>query len=96
MSQWQVDDRSTSLLMKKFYQQLTEGKSKSEALRAAKIAYLKEAKGIMRHPFYWGAFVVIGDDSPIAEKGLQRNNYVFLLGVLLFILALMLYRRKFS
>ncbi|MEL6558062.1 MAG: CHAT domain-containing tetratricopeptide repeat protein [Bacteroidota bacterium] len=96
MSHWQVDDRSTSLLMEKFYQQLSEGKSKSEALRVAKIAYLKEAKGIMRHPFYWGAFVVIGDNSPIAEKGLQRNYYVFLLGVLLFIMVLMLYREKLS
>lgn len=68
MSHWQVDDRSTSLLMKHFYRFLADGDTKGSALRKAKNAYLLEADEDKKHPFYWGAFVVIGDDSPIVNN----------------------------
>lgn len=58
-SLWNVDDSRTAELMKSFYAQLHEGKSKDEALRAAQQAML--ATRSSSHPFYWAAFTLIGD-----------------------------------
>ena len=68
VSHWQVDDQSTSQLMQYFYKNLKKGMTKSEALRQAKLTFLETAPPEKQHPFYWGAFVVIGDDSPLFRK----------------------------
>ncbi|MCP4350126.1 MAG: tetratricopeptide repeat protein [Desulfobacterales bacterium] len=57
---WEVDDRSTSILMKKFYENwYKKGMSKPEALRKAQLS-VKSMPGY-EHPFYWAPFVMIGD-----------------------------------
>ncbi|MEH2258088.1 CHAT domain-containing protein [Nostoc sp.] len=58
-SLWQVDDKSTSVLMSEFYRQLTQDTnlSKAEALRRAQEFVLKD-KG---HPFYWAPYVLVGN-----------------------------------
>ena len=62
---WNVDDKSTSELMKSFYNNLMRGTQKHEALRSAKIEFLNNHKKIKAHPFYWGGVFAIGDMSPI-------------------------------
>lgn len=93
MSHWQVDDKSTYLLMGSFYKYLAKGSSKSEALRKAKLDLLENENIAYANPYYWGAFVVYGDDSPIEAKS---NTWVWLLAVLLTISisTLLLYKRK--
>lgn len=96
MSHWPVDDKSTSILMKKFYGHLSNGLTKSEALRKAKLDYLKEAGVNRQHPFFWAAFVVVGDDSPIVDRS-NRMLWWYLSGGLLVLLLLgVVYRRKSS
>ncbi|MEH2286838.1 CHAT domain-containing protein [Nostoc sp.] len=58
-SLWQVDDKSTSVLMSKFYEQLTKNPnlSKAEALRRAQEFVLKDKE----HPFYWAPYVLVGN-----------------------------------
>ncbi|NMF65509.1 hypothetical protein DP113_34395 (plasmid) [Brasilonema octagenarum UFV-E1] len=58
-SLWQVDDNSTSILMSKFYRQLTRDPkiTKAEALRRAQVFVLQD-KG---HPFYWAPYVLVGN-----------------------------------
>jgi CHAT domain-containing protein len=58
VSQWNIDDRSTAVFMGLFYEYLREGKSAAQALQAAKIAMIRSA---FHRPFYWAAFVLIGD-----------------------------------
>jgi len=70
LSLWSVNDRSTTQLMTNYYNNLTKGESKSEALRSAQLEYLKTAPEIMRHPYYWAGFVYYGDDQPL----LLSNN----------------------
>lgn len=68
VSLWPTSDKSTPELMKHFYQNLNEGQAKDEALRNARKQYLSTAEGKARHPFYWGGFVLIGDQHPIGQR----------------------------
>ncbi len=60
-TRWQVNDATTAFIMQNFYKGLYEGKAISEAMRAAQLSYLAQAKGDAAHPFYWAAFMNIGD-----------------------------------
>lgn len=82
MSLWQVNDLSTSELMPLFYASLTEGASKDAALKKAKENFLQSASLEFRHPFYWAAFVGLGDSSPISQP-----NSIWLWGGLTAIFA---------
>lgn len=57
---WSVQDFSTAKLMSEFYEQLTlTGVSKAAALRHAQLSLLKEDR--FQHPFYWAAFILVGN-----------------------------------
>lgn len=70
-TQWKVESASTTELMLSFYRRLppdsaqtaTPGRAgtitKAEALRQASLSILSSDK--YSHPFYWAAFVIIGD-----------------------------------
>jgi CHAT domain-containing protein len=59
-SLWFVNDRSTSLLVSRFYAELAmPGVSKAEALRQAQLSLIAGSE--FRHPSYWAAFLVIGN-----------------------------------
>jgi CHAT domain-containing protein len=62
-SLWNVDDTSTSELMKSFYQNLSKGTmTKSEALRQAQLSMLKNTSPQnYSHPYYWAPFILIGN-----------------------------------
>ena len=64
MSHWAVDDQATAQLMDHFYQYLTDGLPKDEALRQAKLTMLA-TDGPANNPFYWASFVVVGDTQPL-------------------------------
>ncbi len=66
---WKINDKSTVKLMEYFYEGLSKGYSKSEALRKAKLKYLETTDDeLLKHPYYWAAFVVSGDISPISNN----------------------------
>jgi CHAT domain-containing protein/Tfp pilus assembly protein PilF len=67
-SLWQAQDRSTATLMHYFYENLSEGMNKAEALKLAKIRYLKESDKVKALPFFWAGFVLIGDDTPLKKS----------------------------
>lgn len=78
MSHWSVDDKATSMIMQYFYENLDKGMTKSEALRQAKRLYLSTADESQSHPFYWAAFLNIGEDSPIAFEKDFYSIYVWI------------------
>jgi len=82
MSHWKIDDQSSNLLMQRFYTYLSEGYTKSEALRQAKLYYLQDASPNKLHPFFWGAFTVLGDDKPLSAK----RDWNYALAAILFLL----------
>lgn len=78
MTQWEVDDKSTSILMDLFYKNLSEGKSKSKALQNAQLAFLETITHGRGHPHYWGAFELMGSDLPIESE----KNWVLVVGLI--------------
>lgn len=65
VSLWAVNDASTAVIMRFFYQNLDKGIDKAEALRQAKLQYLSEAKGTSAHPALWSPFIQLGNRKPI-------------------------------
>lgn len=63
VSLWSVNDIATASLMKSFYKHLQAGKPKNEALQAAKLELLKGQQRTWRHPYYWAAFVLAGNNQ---------------------------------
>jgi len=60
LSLWPVSDAATATLMTRFYEQmLKQGTSPAEALRAAQLSMAAERR--WENPYYWGAFVLVGD-----------------------------------
>jgi CHAT domain-containing protein/uncharacterized protein HemY len=66
VSQWKVDEASTAEMMLEFHRHLqspaensTRPLTKAEALRNATLKMLQSNQ--YRHPFYWAAFVMIGN-----------------------------------
>ena len=64
-SLWSVNNKSTAELMSLFYIELHEGKPKDEALREARLRYFDKAAPRNLHPFFWAAFVPVGDMRPV-------------------------------
>ncbi|MEB3217813.1 MAG: DUF2225 domain-containing protein [Nostocales cyanobacterium 94392] len=66
-SLWSVDDQSTSILVKEFYQNLESGKSKVQALQQAQLSLIhnqnkiSEIKEEYKKPYYWSPFIMIGN-----------------------------------
>ncbi|MDM8564424.1 CHAT domain-containing protein [Candidatus Halobeggiatoa sp. HSG11] len=62
-SLWQVDDAATPAMIIEFYQQLTNQKlTKAQALQNAQKMMLTDAKYVnFQHPYYWSAFLLIGN-----------------------------------
>lgn len=54
-SLWLAKDEETKQLMVAFYQNLSKGMTKGEALRQAKLSLID------RHPLFWSPFILIGD-----------------------------------
>ncbi|SEH08141.1 CHAT domain-containing protein [Candidatus Venteria ishoeyi] len=65
-SLWSVDDRSTGLLMQKLYENHHQGDNKAEALRRAQLGFIQPQTNstypvYYRHPYYWAAFILMGN-----------------------------------
>ncbi|MBK8502436.1 MAG: CHAT domain-containing protein [Saprospiraceae bacterium] len=90
---WSVDDQSTVDLMTGFYQNLSRSNTKDIALQQAKITYLNQVDHVDAHPFFWSAFVAVGDMSPIPKKSTRRMLYLILIISLLATIGL-IYKSK--
>jgi len=81
VSLWDVSDKYTSYFMKEFYKYLNEGNSKSEALRRAKLDFIKNYSA---NPYYWSAFVLSGNSSAIEFEYSSTNVFVYyILGLII-------------
>jgi len=95
MSLWKVPDKETKIIMLDFYRFLKKGKSKSEALRLAKIEFLKNNKNtVLNHPYYWSGFVINGNVDPIQIGKPTDTVWWLLAAFLIVIVAFIGYKKR--
>lgn len=88
VSLWDVNDRYTSYLMQSFYEFLSEGNNKAEALQKAKLNFKEKHSS---NPYYWSAFVLSGDVSEIDLKKSISSSYLYLLILIALLLTVFIY-----
>lgn len=57
---WPVNDRLAARLMTSFYKYLVQGQDYAEALRQAKLEFLRDAKPVYGYPGLWAVFMLEG------------------------------------
>lgn len=83
MTLWPVADAAGVRLVTDFYENLQTGKSKSQALRQAKKAFLENASSDLEgHPYFWAAYQLYGNDTPI-----PKNKFPWYSWVLIFVVC---------
>ncbi len=92
-SLWKIDEQSSAEILKHFYDNLSEGLTKDEALRQAKLTYLSNADGRTLSPQYWAGLVLIGETAPI-DINTSSNLIFWLLGILVLIIIGVFIKRK--
>ncbi|MEL6561815.1 MAG: CHAT domain-containing protein [Bacteroidota bacterium] len=98
LSRWEVSDAVAPTLMKDFYVNLKKGFSKSESLRRAQLNYLQNAPAERSHPYYWGNFFILGDDSSVSINDSSSFKLYFIVSIalLISIAAFLIFRKKLN
>lgn len=80
---WSVDDAETKNIITRFYKNIKAGQSKDAALHQARVNYLKESSNIKAHPFYWAAYIPLGDMTPIQTA--NSRTWLWIIGGLVIV-----------
>jgi CHAT domain-containing protein len=72
-SLWKVSDAATEELMVSYYYRLLNGEGRGEALQAVQQALIDSPR--YWHPYYWAAFVAIGQWTPMPPSTTARPAY---------------------
>ena len=83
---WRVADQPTTELMKQLYFELNNGESKAQALRLAKLKFLRSG-GALAHPRYWAAFVLNGEGLHPIPRVFTWSSVLLFAATLLFFAA---------
>jgi CHAT domain-containing protein len=62
-SLWNVEDKSTSTLMRGFHEEVARGSTPDEALRRARSRMVAIQQ--TSHPYYWAAFGITGNPGKL-------------------------------
>ena len=84
---WKVDEQASAILLETFYENLTKGLEKDEALRQAKLYYLENSNGRMLAPQYWAGLVIMGDTAAIDLHKKSNIWLVLAFGILILLLG---------
>jgi CHAT domain-containing protein len=72
VSLWSVNDASTRVLMRDYYEELARGTGRAEALRRAQLHMLHQPR--YAHPYYWAAFIPAGDWRPLDKNAIRPQS----------------------
>ena len=93
---WEVNDKTSAMIMTRFYHYLSMGKHKDEALRLSKLDYLKEIPPAFSGPYYWAAYELMGNTTPVVTKRSSLLLIISLIAGTGIILCYLRRRRIFS
>lgn len=72
---WDVDDRASARLLRRFHESLIRGDDAVSALRAAQLEFIHDPDEDLQAPRAWAPFLVIGGVAPHqASEGGQQNG----------------------
>jgi len=95
---WEVNDEVSADIILRFYHFLAQGKHKYDALRLAKLGYLKTSPPAYTSPYFWAAYEVLGDNAPIVHNFGAPLQIILTLSAIIIAAILIFYfrRRKIS
>jgi CHAT domain-containing protein/tetratricopeptide (TPR) repeat protein len=79
---WEVNDEVSAAIITQFYYYLSKGKAKDEAMRLAKLDFMKSIPPSLSNPYYWAAYEVLGDNGPVV-----KSRYKLLIPVIIVLFA---------
>jgi len=79
---WRVADEPARDFMAQLYFELNRGRPKAEALRLAKLRFLRSGTAL-RHPRYWAAFILTGDGRSPIPRVISWSTLLGMVGMLL-------------
>ncbi|MCD4682391.1 MAG: CHAT domain-containing protein, partial [Bacteroidales bacterium] len=95
MTLWEIEDISSVEIMTGFYRNLKKGMKKDDALRNSKLSYLESSDPVQSHPYFWAAYVQIGNNNPvITYSKYMYFIYAAILLSLIGILYFLMYKRR--
>jgi CHAT domain-containing protein len=74
MTLWRVSDDGTKDVMIRYYQGLTQGEGRGDALRQVQLDMIQEKMKAQdeasnyQHPYFWAAFIPLGNWSPLPKN----------------------------
>ena len=96
MSMWEIEDKSGTEIVEKFYRNLKDGYSKSEALKKARISFLNKSDLLRSHPYFWSSLVIYGNDTPLYYSKKMIITIITVVAVLLLIPGYYFWKRRYS
>lgn len=92
MTLWKIDEKINALLLEDFYEKLASGQSIEQALRQAKLDYLKTAEPPLSHPFFWSGLIFNGQDASVPLDRRSKSHWLFLSASLLLLAGFLITR----
>ncbi len=89
ISLWDANDYASSVIMPVFYKYLADGNTKPEALRKAKLDFIKSSDDLTSNPYFWAGFEYYGNDTKILVQN-KKVPVLLLIGVLCVVVVLVL------
>lgn len=89
LSLWEVEDKVMKEITVSFYKYLAQGDSKEEAIRKAKVDYLKSTDKYKSDAFYWSGIILQGDheELELSPSFWSQNWWIVAFGILILVLA---------
>ncbi|MGK0385673.1 MAG: CHAT domain-containing protein, partial [Patiriisocius sp.] len=90
---WRIDDKSTAEIAGYFYQNISEGQTKSKALHRAKLRYLDKHSLSDISPHYWASYILLGENNSINTSS-SLFLKISIISCLLLLFAIFIQRNK--
>ncbi len=90
-SVWDLNEAAGFEVLHDFYKGLRAGENKPEALRAAKLKYIKAHQ--YKSPYYWAPLVLIGDPSGLDVTQTQSMSHIIILGLMILVFMIFLLKK---
>ncbi|MCB4809539.1 CHAT domain-containing protein [Tamlana sp. 62-3] len=94
-SLWKIDEKTSSEILKLFYNNIKNGLPKDKALHLAKLIFKKKNEGRLLTPCYWSGSILMGNIAPIALNS-YKNLFIYtsIIVSISLILSILILKRK--